>query len=242
MKWSKADKVDYQKWIRENFVADVSSQAQIAIRQAIRDEVEDDMSDEILQTKKEVSMPIFTLREGFETMEIDIIPGTIDSFMVIDEIARVTRGLHFVILRRKVKGGFIKGIVELEHCGDRVKHIVAEKMIQIVSEAQVEPKLSKMELNRIDTTLEGPNSLLGMTWKAKWIAVQGLNRNLMVYDKVTVINALIKSLQLNNTTDGKQLFTDEAIEAGVRATQLRNELNDYINIILIRTTEEIEIS
>ena len=58
MKWSKADKVDYQKWIRDNFVVDGSSQAQIAIRQSIRDEVEDDMSDDILQTKKEFKIEV----------------------------------------------------------------------------------------------------------------------------------------------------------------------------------------
>jgi hypothetical protein len=53
MKWSKPDKVDYQKWIRDNFEVTDSSQAQVAIRQSIRDEVEEDMTDETIQTKKE---------------------------------------------------------------------------------------------------------------------------------------------------------------------------------------------
>jgi len=147
LKWSKADKVEYQKWLRENYWEDTISrgEVQIAIRQSIRDETEDDFSDEVIRSKSGVAMPIFTMREGDETIEIDIIPGSDDSYMTLDDMMKATRGLHFVIIRSKVKGGYLKGVLELENCGDRVRQIISAKMIRIISEAKIEPNLSKIE-------------------------------------------------------------------------------------------------
>jgi len=244
LKWSKADKVEYQKWLRENYWEDTISrgEVQIAIRQSIRDETEDDFSDEVIRSKSGVAMPIFTMREGDETIEIDIIPGSDDSYMTLDDMMKATRGLHFVILRSKVKGGYLKGVLELENCGDRVRQIISAKMIRIISEAKIEPNLSKMELERIDTTMEGPNSLLGVMWKAGWISVQGLNTALHENDKVSVIREIMKSLQLSKSMEGEEIITEERIREGVVTTQLRQELRQHINIILIRLKEEVEIS
>jgi hypothetical protein len=244
LKWSKAEKVEYQKWLRENFWGDIVSrdQAQLAIRQSIRDETEDDFSDDVIRYKQGVAMPIFTMRDGDETIEIDITPGSDDGYMTLDDMMKVTRGLHFVILRSRVKGGYLKGVLELENCGDRVKQIISAKMIRIISEAKIEPKLSRMELERIDTTMEGPNSLLGVMWKAGWISVQGLNATLHEDEKVAVIQEIMKSLRLNKSAEGKDIITHEKIREGISSTQLRHELKEHINIILIRLIEEVEIS
>jgi hypothetical protein len=161
--------------------------------------------------------------------------------MVIDDLVRNARELHFVILRRKIKGGYIKGIVEVEHCGDRVKQIITSKMVQIICEAQIEPKLSRMELAKIDTSMEGPNSLLELMWKAGWIAVQGLNRKLLLEDKITVIEELLKVLQLNKY-DGKELFTRDDISEGIKNTQISQELSMHVNIILVKMNEQVDVS
>jgi len=153
--------------------------------------LEDDLSDSILRRSKiGVSTPIFKVVKGVDFMEIDLIPGSNEQELTMTDLQRVMRGKNFVIVRMNGESGeIIKGILEIENCGDRIHQIMYSKLEQITCEAQIEVGLIRMEIEKIDITNRTihPNMLLGLMWKTKWVGVEGINSELSIENKIKMI-------------------------------------------------------
>jgi hypothetical protein len=195
--WSKVEKLDYLTWISKNF--EENDEIEKICSQTLYDKPEDDLSDLVLQKKMGISTPIFNIIKGVNFLEIDLIPGTTDKTIVLNDLHRVMRGRNYVIVRMiGIKGNNIKGILEVENCAERINHMIFAKLAQITNEAQIEVGFVRMEIERIDVTNNAlnPIMLVGLMWKARWVAVQGLHIDMSIENKTLVVRELIKTLDI----------------------------------------------
>jgi len=245
--WDNKEKHDYQTWVLANFEADETNVLDIekAISQSNCDEIEDDLSDEIIRNKIGISTPIFEIVEKKETLLTDIIPGSVKRVLNVTELGKVMKGRHFVITRERRKNGkYIKRVMSVENCEAAINEIMFDKMAQILNEAKIEKGLDQIESAKIDHSInDGPNSMLGKIWTANWVAFEGLDLNLTLKNKKLVIKELLKALLVYSEEEiNKDLEFDERIEEGIESKRVSNEIGEHLNIIIIELKQPVFVT
>jgi len=245
--WSKKERIEYKNWISAKFKSNEMNK-QSEWKKVGSNNImggENEFDDSLIISKDQLSIPIFYLNKETETFEVDIIPGTQEVALTLAEIQQIMRGVQVVIVRGRVNGMLLKGLLEIEDCGDKINQIVAAKMVQITNEAKIESRFSKLAFGNIDAVIrdQGPNSLLCFMWKAQWIAFQGIDLTLSVVSKARIIRALIKALKISIDKEGNDssLMDDRIIE-GVQNQEINQEINSNLNIILIKMEIELDVS
>ena len=179
-------------------------------------------------------------------LEIDLIPGTTDKTLVLNDLHRVMRGRNYVIVRMiGIKGNVIKGVLEVENCAERTNHMIFTKLAQITNEAQIEVGFVRMEIERIDVTNNAlnPIMLIGLMWKARWVAVQGLHIDMNTENKTEIVKEIMKSLDFLNEKEMVDGDFDTKIRYGIESkTNVNDAIRTAVNIHIIELPKEINVS
>jgi len=142
------------------------------------------------------------------------------------------------------KREYKKKIMSVENCEGLLNEILFDKMAQIINEAKIESGLDQIVGDRIDHTIkEGPNSLLGKIWKAKWVAFEGLDLNLTLDNKKIVVKELLKALKVYSSDEIEEDGEfGERIMKGIESKYLSKEVGEHLNMIIIELKKPIFVT